>query len=41
MNFRRLVVNAVLWTAKLEIPCRGGAVDLDPAELKRNLDRKR
>jgi type 1 glutamine amidotransferase len=39
-NFRRLVVNAVLWTAKLDVPKEGAKVDLDPAELKKNLDRK-
>jgi type 1 glutamine amidotransferase len=39
-NFRRAVVNAVLWTAKLEVPKDGAKVDLDPAELDRNLDRK-
>jgi type 1 glutamine amidotransferase len=39
-NFRRLVVNAILWTAKLEPPKEGAKVDLDPAELKKNLDRK-
>ncbi len=39
-NFRRLVVNAILWTAKLDIPEGGAKVDLDPADLNRNLDRK-
>jgi len=39
-NFRRLVVNAILWTAKLEIPKDGAKVDLDPADLNKNLDRK-
>ncbi len=39
-NFRRLVVNAILWTAKLDIPKEGARVELDPAELKKNLDRK-
>jgi hypothetical protein len=38
--FRRLVVNAILWTAKVEVPPGGAKVDLDPAELNRNLDRK-
>jgi type 1 glutamine amidotransferase len=40
-NFRRLVVNAILWTAQVEVPADGARVDLDPAELNRNLDRKR
>ncbi len=39
-NFRRLVVNAILWTAKIEAPKGGAKVDLDPADLKKNLDRK-
>src|SRR5262249_48221766 len=39
-NFRRLVVNAILWSAKLEVPKDGTKVLLDPAELKKNLDRK-
>jgi type 1 glutamine amidotransferase len=40
-NFRRLVVNAILWTAKLDVPRGGAKVDLDPAELNKNLDTKR
>jgi type 1 glutamine amidotransferase len=39
-NFRRLVTNAILWTAKVDIPKDGARAELDPAELKRNLDRK-
>ena len=39
-NFRRLVTNAILWTAKLDVPKDGAKVDLDPAELNKNLDRK-
>lgn len=39
-NFRRLVVNAILWTARLDVPADGAKVDMDPAELNRNLDRK-
>ena len=39
-NFRRLVVNAILWSAKIDVPKDGAKVDLDPAELKKNLDRK-
>jgi len=39
-NFRRLVVNAILWTAKVKVPEGGARVDLDPADLKKNLDRK-
>lgn len=39
-NFRRLVVNAILWTGKLDVPKDGAKVELEPAELKKNLDRK-
>ena len=39
-NFRRLVVNAILWSAKIDVPKDGAKVDLDPAELNKNLDRK-
>jgi type 1 glutamine amidotransferase len=39
-NFRRVVVNAVLWSAGLEIPEAGAKVDFDPADLNKNLDRK-
>jgi hypothetical protein len=39
-NFRRLVVNAILWTAKVDVPSQGAKVDLDPSELEKNLDRK-
>jgi type 1 glutamine amidotransferase len=39
-NFRRLVVNAILWSSKLEVPPDGAKVDLSPEELNRNLDRK-
>jgi type 1 glutamine amidotransferase len=39
-NFRRLVVNAILWSAHVEVPTEGAKVDLDPADLNRNLDRK-
>ncbi len=40
-NFRRLVVNAILWTAHVEVPKDGAPVELDPADLNKNLDRKR
>ena len=39
-NFRRLVTNAVLWTAMVDVPPGGAKVDLDASELNRNLDRK-
>jgi type 1 glutamine amidotransferase len=40
-DFRRLVVNAILWTAKIEVPKDGAPVQFDPANLERNLDDKR
>lgn len=40
-NFRRVCVNAILWTAKVEIPEGGAKVDFDPADLNKNLDKKR
>jgi type 1 glutamine amidotransferase len=39
-NFRRLVVNAILWSAKVDVPKDGAKVEMDPADLKKNLDRK-
>jgi type 1 glutamine amidotransferase len=39
-NFRRLVVNAILWTAKLEVSKNGAKVEMSPEDLNCNLDRK-
>ncbi|MGL6094221.1 MAG: ThuA domain-containing protein, partial [Fimbriiglobus sp.] len=39
-NFRRVVVNAILWAAKADVPAGGAKVALDPADLNRNLDYK-
>ncbi len=39
-NFRRTVVNAILWSANAEVPEAGAKVDLDPVDLNRNLDKK-
>jgi type 1 glutamine amidotransferase len=39
-DFRRLVVNAILWSAKVEVPEKGAKVEFDPADLNKNLDRK-
>jgi type 1 glutamine amidotransferase len=39
-DFRRLVVNAILWSAKIDVPEQGAKVDLEPAELNKHLDRK-
>ena len=39
-NFRRVVVNAILWSAKVDVPESGAKVEFDPADLNKNLDRK-
>lgn len=39
-DFRRLVVNAILWTAKVEVPKEGAKCDLAPGAIERNLDNK-
>ncbi|HYG76768.1 MAG TPA: ThuA domain-containing protein [Planctomycetota bacterium] len=39
-NFRRLMVNALLWSAKLEVPAEGAKCDLNPDDLWKNLDFK-
>jgi type 1 glutamine amidotransferase len=39
-NFRRLVINAILWSAHVEVPPDGAKVDIDPTDLTTNLDRK-
>jgi hypothetical protein len=40
VNVRRLVTNAVLWTAGLDVPPGGAPVTFDPAWLLENLDPK-
>jgi type 1 glutamine amidotransferase len=39
-NFRRIVVNAILWTAHVDVPPGGAKVDFNPTDLNRNLDYK-
>ncbi|MEW5979970.1 MAG: family 16 glycoside hydrolase [Acidobacteriota bacterium] len=39
-NFRKLVLNALLWTARKEVPPDGVACPLSEADLKANLDPK-
>lgn len=39
-DFRKLVLNAILWTAKLDVPSEGVASSVTPEELKANLDPK-
>jgi hypothetical protein len=38
---RKLVLNGILWAAKLPVPPDGAQADFDPASLDRNLDDKR
>jgi type 1 glutamine amidotransferase len=39
-NFRRIVINAILWSAKVDVPKEGAKVDFDAADLNKNLDKK-
>jgi hypothetical protein len=39
-DFRRVVLNALLWTAKAEVPPGGVASSLLPDDLTKNLDPK-
>jgi trehalose utilization protein len=39
-NFRRIVLNAILWTAKVEVPDEGVQSTVTPEQLKQNLDPK-
>ena len=39
-NFRKLVLNAILWTAKMEVPKNGVACKITEEDLKQNLDPK-
>lgn len=39
-GLRQLVVNGILWSAGLEIPEKGAPIQLDPADLKNNLQNK-
>lgn len=39
-NFRKVVLNAILWTAKVEVPTNGVASVVTPADLEQNLDPK-
>jgi type 1 glutamine amidotransferase len=40
-DFRTLVLNAIVWTAKLDVPSTGIKSEVTPEELTRNLDPKR
>ena len=39
-NVRKLVLNAILWTAKMDVPAEGVVSHITPEELTKNLDRK-
>ncbi len=39
-DFRKLVLNAILWTAKIEVPTGGVDCRITEADLRQNLDRK-
>lgn len=40
-SFRRVVTNAILWTARQDVPSEGAKVELEPADLNQNLDTKK
>jgi hypothetical protein len=39
-NFRKVVLNALLWIAKAEVPANGVSCQVTEDELKQNLDPK-
>jgi type 1 glutamine amidotransferase len=39
-EFRSLILNAILWSAKVEVPSEGVKCDVSPEEMKKNLDPK-
>ncbi|MCU1274167.1 MAG: putative thioesterase involved in non-ribosomal peptide biosynthesis [Bryobacterales bacterium] len=39
-DFRRMVVNAILWSAKMDVPTGGAKCDISPEDLSKNLDPK-
>ena len=41
VNQRRVVLNALLWIAKVEVPPNGVQDTITPADLTLNLDEKR
>lgn len=40
-NFRKVVLNAILWSAKLEVPRNGVECNVSSDDLKQNLDKKK
>lgn len=39
-DFRRMIVNAILWSAKLDVPPGGAKCDITPEDIEMNLDSK-
>jgi type 1 glutamine amidotransferase len=39
-DFRRMVVNAILWTAKVDVPRKGARCEITAEDLEKNLDDK-
>lgn len=39
-NFRKVVLNAILWIAKVEVPPHGASCEVSAEDLKKNLDPK-
>jgi len=39
-NFRKVVLNALLWISKIEVPAAGVECNVTPDELQQNLDPK-
>jgi type 1 glutamine amidotransferase len=39
-NFRKLVLNAILWTARADVPAQGVSCDVSPSDLTEGLDPK-
>jgi len=39
-NFRKIMLNAILWVAKVEVPPEGVDSSVSAADLKQNLDKK-
>lgn len=39
-DFRRMVVNTILWTAKVNVPAKGAKCEISPEDLTANLDPK-
>jgi type 1 glutamine amidotransferase len=40
-DFRKVVLNAILWIAKVDVPAQGVESKVTPEDLQKNLDTKR